>query len=115
MRTTEEVWNRHVAAFGARDVAKTMEDFADDAVFILNGEMHTGPEAIGQVFAGLYEALPDGCAFELTNCTILDGYVYITWGAESDTVNIPFATDTFVIRDGKIRVQTVGCVQEPKG
>lgn len=115
MSTTEQVWNHHLESFGARDVAECMKDFTEDSLLIVNGEQHKGTEAIGTVFGGLFEALPAGCAFELTNCTILDDAIYITWNAESDALKVPFATDTFIIKDGKIAVQTVGAVMEPKG
>ena len=72
MATTEEVWNHHLESFGARDVAECLKDFTEDSLLIVNGEQHKGTEAIGKVFAGLFEALPAGCAFDLTHCTVLD-------------------------------------------
>jgi hypothetical protein len=38
---------------------------------------------------------------------IVEGEIaYIVWLGESEKIKIPFATDTFVVRDGKIVAQT---------
>jgi len=39
---------------------------------------------------------------------------YIVWSAESQRYRIPLATDTYVIRDGKIVAQTFAARLEPK-
>jgi len=113
-RTTQDVWNHHVQSFVARDVAMALEDFTDDSVVMANGEMFKGRKRIGQFFRSLFEELPEGCAFDLTHCTVLEDNVFITWTAESDTVAYDYAADTFVIKDGKITLQTVGSVKRTK-
>ena len=111
MATTQEVWDHHVQGFVARDVPMVLQDYTDSSVVIANGEMFKGVAAIGQFFQDLFVELPKDCAFDLTHCTVLGENVYIMWTAESDTVAYDFATDTFTIRDGKIALQTIGCVK----
>ena len=65
-------------------------------------------------FTRLFGELPKDCSFELTECIVLDKSVYIVWNAESETVVYDFATDTFVIEEGKIVLQTVGFVKREK-
>lgn len=77
-----------------------MSDYHDDAVFISNlGGVVSGAAAIRPLFA-VAAAMP---GFERT-CIHVEGEVgYVTWKADG----IPFGTDSFVMRDGKIAVQTV--------
>ena len=112
--TTQQVWDHHVQGFVARDVAMVLEDFTDQSILIANGKTFNGLEAIGGFYKGLFVDLPKDCAFDLTECVVLDKNVYITWNAESDTIAYEFATDTFTIEDGKITLQTVGYVTRSK-
>jgi len=114
MKTTEQVWEHHAATFLARDLDGVLEDYSDDTVLVLNGEKFVGREAIGKVYAGLFEELPKDCDFELPNCVIEGQHIYITWKAESDKVRYEFATDTFFIDAGKIAFQTIGAVKQTK-
>jgi len=114
MATTQEVWEHHAGGFIGRDVAMVLEDYTEASVLIENGEVYKGLEAIGAWFSNLFVALPKDCAFDLTNCTILDDHIYITWTAESETLAIEFATDTFAVKDGKITLQTIGVIKRSK-
>ncbi len=114
MATTQEVWDHHVQAFGARDVRMVLEDFDDGSVLVANGEVYKGPQRIAQFFKNLFVELPKNCAFDLTKCIVLDKHVFIMWNAESDTVVYDFGTDTFTIEGGKIALQTVGFVKRTR-
>lgn len=115
MASTQEVFDHHVQGFAARDVSMMLEDFDENSVLIANGETFTGLAEIGAFFEELFTELPKDCAFELTECIVLDKSVYIVWNAESETVVYDYATDTFIIEDGKITLQTVGSVKRAKG
>jgi len=114
MATTQEVFDHHVAGFVARDVATILEDFTDDSLLIANGKTYSGAEEIANFFADLFAELPADCEFALPECVIRDRFVYIIWNAESDTVVYEFATDTMVVENGKIVLQTVGAVKRQK-
>ncbi len=77
-----------------------MSDYHEDAVFISNlgGVVH-GRDAIRPLFASA-GAMP---GFERTSHHVDGDIGYVSWKADG----IPFGTDTFVMRDGKIAVQTV--------
>jgi steroid delta-isomerase-like uncharacterized protein len=49
----------HLAAETAHDVARTLATFHGQGSFCLNGATMTGPEAIGGLYAMLYDAFPD--------------------------------------------------------
>ena len=112
--TTQEVWNHHVDGFVARDVPMVLEDYTENSVLIANGTIYNGVDAITDFFTDLFVKLPKDCSFDLTECIVLDKNVFIMWKAESDTVAYEFATDTFTIENGKITLQTFGCVMRTK-
>ncbi len=77
-----------------------MADYAENAVFISNlGGVLEGVDAIRAVFA----AAGDFPGIEKTAEHVEGGVAYVTWEA----AGITFGTNTFVVRDGKIVVQTV--------
>ena len=46
---------------------------------------------------------------------VVDGaHAYIVWRGESEKYRLPFGTDTFVVRDGKIVFQSFAGQIEPK-
>ncbi len=98
---TKAILDHHAEMLDAGDVDGLMEDYAEDAVFISNlGGVVSGLDAIRGIFA----ATSGGVAGFEAGVEHVDRDVgYVTWKAEG----IPFGTDTFVIRDGKIAVQTV--------
>ena len=99
-QSTRAVFEHHAATLAAGDIDGMLDDYTDESVFISNlGGVVTGLDAIRAVF-GAGAELP---GFELTTTHIEGDTAFITWKAEG----MPFGTDTFVVRDGKIAVQTV--------
>lgn len=114
MATTQEVFDHHVGGFVARDVSMVLEDYTDDSVLISNGKLFEGTAEIGTFYSELFDELPADCQFALPECVVRDRFVYIVWNGESDTVVYDFATDTFVVENGKVVFQTVGFVKRSK-
>jgi len=105
---TERVLNHHLQSFGAGNVAAIMEDYTDKSVIILpNGVLKGRGQIIGLYNALVAEFSKPGMKFKLTNTKIDDHLAYITWNAETQDNVYKFATDTFVIKGGKITHQTV--------
>jgi hypothetical protein len=103
---TKAVLEHHSEALRAPEVTEAvldelMADYHDDAVFIsnLSGTV-VGVAAIRPMFASASGAIP---GFERTSEHIDGDVGYVTWKADG----IAFGTDTFVLRDGKIALQTV--------
>jgi hypothetical protein len=114
MASTQEVWDHHVEGFVARDLSMVLEDYDENSLLIANGKIFRGLEGVRTFYSGLFTELPENCAFELTECIVLDSNVYIVWNAESESVIYDFATDTFNIEDGKFTLQTMGFVKHEK-
>lgn len=100
---TKAVFDHHSEALQAGDLEELMKDYAEDSVVVTNlGGVVRGLDAIRAMFAPVADG---GAPAGLENAVEhVDGEVaYVTWSAEG----IPFGTDTFVIKDGKILVQSV--------
>ena len=97
---TSQVFEHHGAALRSGDVDEVMKDYTDDSVLITNiSGLTSGLAAIGAIFAA-----PSPLSnIEVTTVHIDGEVAYVTWKADG----VPFGTDTFVVRDGKILVQTV--------
>jgi len=102
--STEATLIRHFQAF-TKDLDALMADYTPDSVlFTPNGTLR-GLEPIRGFFSEVLRTSPADLFRVLTPIRQeIDGDVaYILWKAEP---YIPLATDTFVIRDGKIVAQT---------
>ena len=109
MSTTEDVLDHHLEAFGAQDIEATMDDYTDDAVVITHGDVHRGHDEISDWFEGLFSEFGQSDVdFSLDEKTVEGEYAYIVWRAETPDNDYEFATDTFVVEDGKIVAQTLG-------
>jgi hypothetical protein len=106
VRTPQEVFQHHVEALGAEDVDGIVSDYSDDAIFITPSGILRGKAGVRQGFEKLISDLP-GAAWELPTVLFEDDILLLEWTAESDKVKADDGIDTFVFRDGLIRVQTV--------
>lgn len=106
-RSTAEVWQHHIDAWEARDLDDIVSDYSENSILILNSEVFRGKSKIRDVFARLFEIFDDGS--NRIDPVILDGRtVYITWHFTPDSATEEFfGTDTFIIEDAKISVQTI--------
>jgi ketosteroid isomerase-like protein len=97
---TRRVVEHHMAALHSGDIDQVMEDYTDDSVFIINmGGVFAGREAIRPFF----EASAGMPGFTETASFAEGDAYYVTWTADG----IQLGSDTIVVRDGKIALQTV--------
>ena len=105
-RTPEEVFQHHAAALGAGDLDQIVADYTDDAVFITPAGVQRGKDGIREAFTKLLSDVPN--AEWALPTQIYDGDVlFLEWTATSAATKVEDGIDTFVFRDGMIRVQTV--------
>jgi hypothetical protein len=110
---TKEVLEHHWDAFTQNNLEAVMADYTDESVLITPDQTFKGLEEIRKNFENAFEKFPkDQTSFKL-NKSVIDGEVsYILWQAKTPTFNLTYATDTFVVRDGKIISQTYAGVAE---
>jgi hypothetical protein len=113
-RTPQEVFQHHVEALGAEDLDGILEDYAEDAVFITPDGVLRGKDGVRQGFEKLIGDIP-GASWELPTQTYEDDVLFLEWKATSSAARVEDGIDTFVFRDGLIRVQTVRYTLQPAG
>ena len=115
MVSTSDVLDRHLKSFAEHDVDSAVSDYSLDAVlFAPNGPLK-GPDAIKPLFEALIsEFAKPGSSFTMQLRSIEGDHAYILWTAETADNSYEFATDTFVVRNGKIIAQSFAAKIKPK-
>jgi len=106
---TLAVVERHWQALVRGDVSALLADYAEAAVLITGATgVVKGRAAIGDLLTYFVSAIlpAAGTAFSLDLKHAEGGLGYIVWKAESGTHRIAFSSDTFVVIDGLITMQT---------
>lgn len=110
MPTTNEVLDNHLACFGRRDLDGILSDYAPDAVLFTQDGPLRGHDEIRPLFEALLEEFgKPGASFTLTQRFVDGDHAYIVWTAETADRAYELGTDTFVVRDGRIAVQSFAC------
>jgi hypothetical protein len=105
--TTAEVWKRHIHAWDRKSVEDIVEDYALDSRVIVNSRSYIGRQQIAGLFEDLFEIFSKG-ENRIDTPIIHDRFVYISWRFSPENEGEVFGTDTFVVEDGKIVLQTIG-------
>ena len=104
-QSSQEVINHHAQALGTEDLEEIVADYSDDAVFIGSGRR---PAWQGRHPPGGHQALSEVPQATWTSSPYLRGQhpAARVGGAQGGGNRIEDGIDTFVFRDGLIRVQT---------
>ena len=114
MASTKDVLEHHLKSFGEGDLKGILSDYAPHAVlFTPKGPLR------GDTIAALFQAMiaefaKPGAAFSLKQQFVEGDYGYIVWTAETADNVYEFATDTFIVREGKIAAQSFAGKITPK-
>ncbi len=114
IRTPQEAFQHHARALGAADLDEIVADYAHDAVFITPAGVKRGKEGVREGFTQLLADVPDA-SWSLKTQIYEGDILFLEWGADSRTNVVEDGIDTFVFRDGLIRVQTVRYTLIPTG
>lgn len=113
-RTPQEVFQHHAEALGAGDLDEIVADYSDDAVLITPAGVRRGKDGIRAAFTQLLADVPDA-AWELKTQIYEGDVLFLEWAAHAAVTFAEDGIDTFVFRDGLIRVQTVRYTLQHKG
>jgi len=99
---------RHLSNFlQDNDLEAVVSDYTDESILITQAATYTGTEEIRIFFDGLIMHFPkQQSSFELDKFVVNDELAYIVWHANTPSLDVPYGTDTFIIKDGKIYQQT---------
>lgn len=105
--STADVLDRHLSCFAAGNLDGIMADYREDAVLFLPGRVLRGLAAIRAHFVTMFaEFAKPGASFAMLHQAIEGDYAYIVWTAETADNRYEYATDTFVVSNGRIVAQT---------
>ena len=109
------VFNSHIQGFTTGDLEMVQSNLTEETVLIIPGATYTGVAEFSEYITGqMQEFGQEGVVFEMGEMHVSGKIVYISWSAETPDNSYVYATETYLIEDGKIAVQTVGWIKEPK-
>lgn len=115
MITTSNVLDNHLKCFGENDLVGVLADYSSDVVLFIPDGPLKGADAIKPFFqAILSEFGKPGASFSMRQRYVEGDYAYILWSAETADNSYEVATDTFVVRNGKIVAQSFAAKITPK-
>jgi ketosteroid isomerase-like protein len=105
--STQAVLDHHLRCLGAGDLDGLLSDYAPDAVMFTQMGRHRGMDALKSVFTGLIgEFANPSSVFDMKLRTVEGDYAYIVWSGNTPNNIYELGSDTFVVRDGKIVMQS---------
>jgi ketosteroid isomerase-like protein len=113
---TAQVLSHHLRALGTGNLDEVLDDYVEDSVLITPDGPIKGLRGIRATFEGFLSGLFKPGTYEIVlDSRHVDGEVaYVTWHAKCASADITLGTDTFVVKDGKILVQTFAAKVEPR-
>ena len=114
--STQEVLNHHLEAFSAGSVDEVMKDYTEESVLIIPDATLTGLDSIRAAFSGFFEGLfkPGTYDQTLDKSEVSGDIAYIAWHSTNQGADVPLGTDTLLVRNGKISVQTFAAYIQEK-
>lgn len=105
--STQEVLDHHLAAFGGGDLESILEDYDENSVIITTEGIHRTHDEMSAFFSTLFaEFGKPGMSFTMNHVAVDGEAAFIAWNAETADNVYELGTDTLIVRDGKIAVQT---------
>ena len=115
MPTTQNILDQHLKCFGENDLKGILADYSSDAVVFIPGTLLKGQDDLKPFFETLLsEFAKPGASFSMKHQCVEGEYAYILWSAETADNSYEAATDTFVVRNGKIVAQSFAAKIIPK-
>ncbi len=112
---TEKVLDHHLKAFGDRDMTAILEDYTEESVLLTPDGPVKGHKELQPVFEAFFaDFAKPGAVFEIKQRLIQGEVAYIVWAAETADNVYELGTDTFIVKDGKIAVQSFAAKVAPK-
>lgn len=112
---TRAVMEHHWKAFKENDMEAVMADYTEESFLITPDTTYKGLGAIRDNFIQAFRVFPadqDPQSLTLLKMVVEQDVGYIIWEASTPSLRLRFATDTFLIRNGKIVRQTYGGITD---
>lgn len=101
---TRTVFDHHLGAF-AQGLDEILKDYGEDSALITPDQTFRGRDQVRAFFKAFLDGADPGFwpAFRITSKSVVGEVAYLAWEARPW---VSLATDTLVVRDGRIAVQT---------
>src|SRR5260370_34289602 len=111
-----QVLSQHLKALGGGRLDELLDDYVEESVLVTPDATIRGLRGIRAAFEGFLSGLFKPGTYELTfDARRVEGEAaYIIWHAKCASADIVFGTDTFIVGDGEIAVQTLPGKIEPR-
>ncbi len=119
-RTPQQIVQHHFAAAAARDLDALVSDYADDATLITANGSVQGRQAVRAAFAQLLRPPQPGArpaesgatrsAPQIVVSHYSDNIAWLIWVQNAGKSNEVRGVETYLVRDGRIELETVGTV-----
>lgn len=104
---TRDLIMHHLGSFQKNDLEAVISDYTAESILITQDAIYKGPTEIKGFFTSLLVHFPKQKSdFHLDKLIVNNGLAYIVWYAKTPSLDVPFGTDTFVLKNGKIYQQT---------
>ena len=114
-RSTREVVDHHNYYLQHGDLEETLKDYDENSVIINMGGVVKGMAEIRAFFEDdINNCFPPETTYETLQYYVHDNLGYVVWTAESPYYSVPYGTDTFLVKDGKILRQTFAGILNAK-
>lgn len=105
-RSTREVFEDHLRHRSGKDLEADLHNYDEDCVILTGYGVFHGHDGVRQSSEILGRDVPNG-SYTYTTKLDADEMAFLEWTAEADGVRVLDGVDSFLIRDGKIIVQTI--------
>ncbi|VTZ28223.1 Polyketide cyclase [Methylocella tundrae] len=105
-RTPQEIFQHHAETLIAGDLEGVVSDYSEDAVILSPDGVKRGKAGVRETFIKLLADLPKA-DWEVPTVLFEGDALFLEWKARSEATYADDGVDTFVFRDGQIRLQTV--------
>jgi hypothetical protein len=109
----EQVLDEHLKLSRSGDEENSLKSYREDSFIIMPSEVRRGLEEIRDCFRTLQQQLPNA-RFTYKARIVEQDVGLLEWSADSDTNTVTDGADSYVIRDGDIRAQTIYYTLIPK-
>lgn len=97
---------RHLAAFGARDIDAVMKAYSDGSVLVIPTGILEGREEIGDYYKALFaDFAQTGAVLNQMEMSVVGNVAHIVWSGETPDNVYEYTAETFAVEAGKIRYQ----------
>jgi len=112
---TNVVLGHHLSAFGEGSVEEILKDYTEDSILLHPDGVVRGLQQLKAFFTEIFKTfVPGNYSFEMKRQEVHGDAAYIVWKAETPKLVVELGTDTFVVRNSKIAVQTFAAHIVPK-